>query len=313
MAELRSSIFIDQLQPQTMCYLGTWIRGSLPRTRMAAGSSRSRRASTSSRSPTSCSSTPRSRPGSSSSSASSATSRFHSRSTSAVESASQAVLDGARRRAARRDAAEDPGGEADLAPRPPARVPDQPQQARARWRCRASRCSCSRCSPPPTPSRPSTRPRRPREIKVVDYRMIGATGRVYLSGAEADVRTAADAATASAGGRRDDRAPHARTRCAKPTERVTSCCRTSSGRARQRPQHRDDHSDGNGHSDGSNGHSARRARSGAVERRAARVDRPEPAANPDPDPVALVPAPPVAAVLRPSTWTGRPYRASSSA
>src|SRR5882757_8741603 len=37
MAELRSAIFIDQLQPQTMCYLGTWIRGRLPRTRMAAG------------------------------------------------------------------------------------------------------------------------------------------------------------------------------------------------------------------------------------------------------------------------------------
>jgi hypothetical protein len=31
----------------------------------------------------------------------------------------------------------------------------------------------------------------------VDYRMIGATGRVYLSGTEADVRTAADAATAT--------------------------------------------------------------------------------------------------------------------
>ena len=36
MAELRSSIFIDQLQPQTMCYLGTWIRGRLPRSGMAA-------------------------------------------------------------------------------------------------------------------------------------------------------------------------------------------------------------------------------------------------------------------------------------
>jgi hypothetical protein len=40
------------------------------------------------------------------------------------------------------------------------------------------------------------------DIKVVDYRMIGATGRVYLSGAEADVRTAADAATGSLGGSR---------------------------------------------------------------------------------------------------------------
>jgi hypothetical protein len=34
-------------------------------------------------------------------------------------------------------------------------------------------------------------------IKVVDYRMIGATGRVYLAGAEADVRQAADAAEAA--------------------------------------------------------------------------------------------------------------------
>jgi hypothetical protein len=34
-------------------------------------------------------------------------------------------------------------------------------------------------------------------IKVVDYRMIGATGRVYLSGSESDVRAAADAAEAA--------------------------------------------------------------------------------------------------------------------
>jgi ethanolamine utilization microcompartment shell protein EutS len=35
-AELRSSIFIDQLQPQTLCYMSTWMRGSLPRARVAA-------------------------------------------------------------------------------------------------------------------------------------------------------------------------------------------------------------------------------------------------------------------------------------
>ncbi|MGZ4504295.1 MAG: hypothetical protein ACXVW3_10415, partial [Nocardioidaceae bacterium] len=34
-------------------------------------------------------------------------------------------------------------------------------------------------------------------IKVVDYRMIGATGRVYLSGHESDVRAAAEAAEAA--------------------------------------------------------------------------------------------------------------------
>ena len=36
MAELRSFIFLDQLQPQTMCYLGTWVRGRLPRSGVAA-------------------------------------------------------------------------------------------------------------------------------------------------------------------------------------------------------------------------------------------------------------------------------------
>src|SRR5712691_2766345 len=36
MAELRSFIFLDQLQPQTMCYLGSFVRGRLPRSGVAA-------------------------------------------------------------------------------------------------------------------------------------------------------------------------------------------------------------------------------------------------------------------------------------
>jgi hypothetical protein len=36
MAELRSFIYIDQMQPQTMCYLGSWVKGALPRANMAA-------------------------------------------------------------------------------------------------------------------------------------------------------------------------------------------------------------------------------------------------------------------------------------
>ena len=36
MAELRSFIFIDQMQPQTLCYMASWIRGRLPRAGMAA-------------------------------------------------------------------------------------------------------------------------------------------------------------------------------------------------------------------------------------------------------------------------------------
>jgi hypothetical protein len=36
MATIRSYFFVDQLQPQTMCYLGTFARGFLPRQNMAA-------------------------------------------------------------------------------------------------------------------------------------------------------------------------------------------------------------------------------------------------------------------------------------
>ena len=36
MATVRSYIFVDQLQPKTMCYLGTFARGFLPRSNMAA-------------------------------------------------------------------------------------------------------------------------------------------------------------------------------------------------------------------------------------------------------------------------------------
>src|SRR5258708_23525891 len=36
MAETRSFLFLDQLQPQTMCYLGTFVRGGLPRAGVAA-------------------------------------------------------------------------------------------------------------------------------------------------------------------------------------------------------------------------------------------------------------------------------------
>ena len=35
MATIRSYIFIDQLQPKTMCYLGSFIRGVLPRSNFA--------------------------------------------------------------------------------------------------------------------------------------------------------------------------------------------------------------------------------------------------------------------------------------
>src|SRR6218665_419569 len=36
MTDLRACIFIDQLQPQTLAYMSTWMRGTLPRAKMAA-------------------------------------------------------------------------------------------------------------------------------------------------------------------------------------------------------------------------------------------------------------------------------------
>ena len=36
MSDLRSFIFLDQLQPQTLAYIASWMRGALPRHNMAA-------------------------------------------------------------------------------------------------------------------------------------------------------------------------------------------------------------------------------------------------------------------------------------
>ena len=76
-------------------------------------------------------------------------------------------------------------------------------------------------------------------IKVVDYRMIGATGRVYLTGDESDVRAAAEAAERPWGGRMNPTerpAPRTQlpTSCGKRSGRCCGkCCRPASARAPQ--------------------------------------------------------------------------------
>ena len=90
-------------------------------------------------------------------------------------------------------------------------------------------------------------------IKVVDYRMIGATGRVYLTGDESDVRAASEAAT------------EALEAVAMSDDAPRRCLRELLAEALRRQRRR---------------------------RTATR-------AGPQ------VPAPPVAAVLRPSTWPSR--------
>jgi hypothetical protein len=199
-AELRSAIFIDQLQPQTMCYLGTWIRGRLPRTGVAAGVIEVA-------------------PGLDIEPLTDVVLKytkaqagilvverqfgyleFHSQSTSEVQSASQAVLDslGA--------VPSDATPPTILAAKLVSRLDHQHAFLINRNKLGSMALAGEslfvlEMQPASYAIVATNEAEKVAQIKVVDYRMIGATGRVYLSGTEADVRTAADAATAALGGR----------------------------------------------------------------------------------------------------------------
>jgi ethanolamine utilization microcompartment shell protein EutS len=193
MAELRSCIFLDQLQPQTMCALATWIRGSLPRSRMAAQIIEVA-------------------PGLDIEPLTSIALKhadvqagvlvverqfgyleIHSRSTAEVVAASTAVL-------------EQLGATAQDALRPKVLaseiVPSIDHQ-HAFLVNRSKRGSMAlggetlfvlEMQPAAYAILATNEAEKAADIKVVDYRMMGATGRVYLSGRDADVRTAAEAA-----------------------------------------------------------------------------------------------------------------------
>jgi ethanolamine utilization microcompartment shell protein EutS len=195
MAELRSAIFIDQLQPQTMCYLGTWVRGRLPRTRMAAGVIEIA-------------------PGLDIEPLTDVALKhtevqagilvverqfgyleFHSRSIAEVQSASDAVLDALG--AVRSDAA----SPTILAAKLISRLDHQHAFLINRNKLGSMALAGEslfvlEMAPASYAILAVNEAEKAAQIKVIDYRMIGATGRVYLSGDESDVRTAADAATA---------------------------------------------------------------------------------------------------------------------
>jgi ethanolamine utilization microcompartment shell protein EutS len=195
-AELRSFIFIDQLQPQTMCYLGSWIRGSLPRSNMAAQIIEIA-------------------PGLDIEPLTDVALKhaeveagilvverqfgyleIHSRSTAAVRSSATAVL-------------ESIGASVDDATRPQILaskiIPSiDPLHAFLINRNKLGSMALGGESMFVLEMQPASyailatnEAEKAARIKVVDYRMIGATGRVYLSGREADVRTAASAAEAA--------------------------------------------------------------------------------------------------------------------
>ena len=122
---------------------------------------------------------------------------FHSRSTAAVESASQAVLDCARRGPVGRDASR-----TILAAKLVSRLDHQHAFLINRNKLGSMALAGEslfvlEMQPASYAILATNEAEKAARIKVVDYRMIGATGRVYLTGAEADVRTAAEAATAA--------------------------------------------------------------------------------------------------------------------
>ena len=201
MAELRSAIFIDQLQPQTMCYLGTWIRGRLPRAGMAAPVIEIA-------------------PGLDIEPLTDVALKhtqlqagilvverqfgyleFHSRSTAAVRSASAAVLDALGASPHGRDAPQI------LASTLVSRLDHQHtflinRNKLGSMALPGESLFVLEMQPASYAILAANEAEKAARIKVVDYRMIGATGRVYLTGEESDVRAAAEAATDGAGGGR---------------------------------------------------------------------------------------------------------------
>jgi hypothetical protein len=193
MAELRSFIFIDQMQPQTMCYMASWMRGRLPRANMAAQIIEVA-------------------PGLDIEPLTDVALKhadvgggilvverqfgyleFHSRSTSAVKAAASAALEAL-------------GADEGQAVRPQvlaAKIVTRVDPVHAFLINRNKMGSMIlpgeslfvlEMQPASYAILAANEAEKAAEIKIVDYRMIGATGRVYLSGEESDVRMGAEAA-----------------------------------------------------------------------------------------------------------------------
>jgi ethanolamine utilization microcompartment shell protein EutL len=193
MAELRSFIFINQLQPQTLGYMATWIRGSLPRANVAAQIIEVA-------------------PGLDIEALTDVAVKhseveagilvverqygyleFHSRSTAAVKSSAQAVLNAFGGRP------EDAKKPRILASHIVTRV--DPQHAFLINRNKLGSMILGgeslyimEMEPASYAVLATNAAEKAANVKVVDYRMIGATGRVYLAGPEAEMRNARDAA-----------------------------------------------------------------------------------------------------------------------
>ena len=193
MAELRSFIFLDQLQPQTLAYLATWMRGTLPRSGVAAQIIEVA-------------------PGLDIEALTDVALKsteveagvlvverqfgyleFHSRSTSAVKSSAAAVLSalGAKEEDATRPKI--------LGSRIVTRIDHQHAFLINRNKLGSmilggESLYTLELQPASYAILAANEAEKAANIKIVDYRMIGANGRVYLAGREDEIRNARDAA-----------------------------------------------------------------------------------------------------------------------
>lgn len=196
MPDLRSFIFIDQLQPQTLAYVATWMRGSLPRSRMAAqiieiapGLDIEALTDVALKSADV-------KAGLLVVERQFGTLEFHSRSTAEVQAAADAVLS---ELGAKRDEVAPPKI---LASKIVTRVDHQHAFLMNRNRmgsmilggdslylleCQSASYAMLACN----------EAEKEANIKVIDYRMIGPNGRLYLAGDEAEIRNARNAAEAA--------------------------------------------------------------------------------------------------------------------
>jgi ethanolamine utilization microcompartment shell protein EutS len=193
MAELRSFIFIDQLQPQTLCYMASGMRGRLPRTYMAAQIIEVA-------------------PGLDIEALTDVALKhadvsggmlvverqygyleFHARSTSSVKAAAEAVLEELEAKSseatpprilASKIVTRVDHGHAFLINRNKSGSMILPGES----------LFVLEMQPASYAILATNEAEKTADIKVIDYRMFGATGRVYLSGEESDVRMGAEAA-----------------------------------------------------------------------------------------------------------------------
>jgi len=196
MATIRSYIFIDQLQPKTMCYLGSFIRGFLPRTNMAALVIEVAPGLDIESITDIAVKNVDVKPGILVVERQFGYLEFHSRSTASVRAAGSAILEALN--ASEGDALRPEI----LASKVVKRIDDYHAFLVNRNKIGSMVLAGEslfvlECQPAAYAILAVNEAEKAAEIKVVDCRMMGAAGRLYVSGTEADVRAAAQAAEAA--------------------------------------------------------------------------------------------------------------------